>query len=611
MKERLVFYLRYLLFWLGFLIFFKTTFIIYHITKLRGVSYIDIFKIYLHGLKLDISLIGYILLIPTALIILLSSFKNRILKPIINVYTLIIILPLSLLLLIDHELYNYWGFRLDDTFIDYIATPKEMLASLNLFHIVFLIIFLVIVYFLVYNVLYLKWVRGKMKYFSLPSWISSVVFLFILAFLFLPIRGGIGTAPLNTGSVYFHDNIIVNHAAVNPIWNFLYTLSEKDKLNHDITFFNENEVREYMSNIYNEDDDLQKQMIIPDTPNIILIILESFGGNTIKEISGIEGVTPNFSRAIHEGIFFSNFYASGTLSDRGIAAILSGYPALPKTCVIHYENKAQSLPGITKSLKEYNYYSRFLYGGDIDFAHIKAFLISSQFDIIISHKDFPASAYYSKWGVPDHVLFNRLLEECNATEDPFFNVLFTLSSHEPFDVPMKTVIEGVDRESKFLNSIYYTDSCLGEFIEEAKLQPWWDSTLIILVADHGTRIGTKTHYDKKRFHIPMVWMGGAIKYQDTVITQLGSHTDISKTILNQLSVDSKDYLFSKDLFNDNNNSFAYYSCQNGFALLTDSTYMVYDLTNNDFVEEEGPVSDILYNLGKAYLQYVVSDFANR
>lgn len=610
MKARLLFFLRYFIFWLTIFLLFKLTFILYHIQKFESLSAGEFFGIFMHGFKHDLSVASYLLVIPTLLLILLSLFKKKIFLAIINIYTLLFFIVVTTLLVIDHELYNYWGFRLDDSFLQYISTPKEMLASLKPVSYLFLVILIAVLYFLGYRIYYKRWVTKGADSLFYGSWVSAPVFLLIIPFLFLFIRGGLSTGTLNTGSVYFHKDLIVNHSAINPAWNLIYSITKMSKLNYSVDFFDIEKEKEILKKFDYPDSDNVKVLSSPD-PNIIIIILESFGGSVVKEISGPEGVSPNFSKFIREGIFFNNIYASGTLSDRGIAAILSGYPALPVTSVISFENKTQNLPGISKSLEAHNYESLFLYGGDIDFAHIRGYLVNTRFSRIIDHKGFPKAAYYSKWGVPDHVVFDRLLEESNKATQPFFHTYFTLSSHEPFEVPMETVIEGNSRQEKYYNSVYYTDKSLGEFIGKAKQQDWWDNTLVILVADHGARSGTQNHYDRKRFQIPMIWLGGALQVKDTVITTYGSQTDISTTLLKQLGISTDDYLFGNDLFNSEATSYAYYTSHNGFGIVNDTLSLFYDLNNNSYTGEEGVRYDFEYDLGKAYLQNLLRDFAGR
>ena len=610
MKPRLLFYVKYAVFWISIFLFFRVVFILYHLRKFHGVLPGEIIGTFTHGFKMDLSLTGYILLLPTLLLILFSLFSSRILITLINLYTIVVFSLLSLLFLVDLELYRYWGFRLDITFLEYINTPKAMLASTNMIYYFLLVVILTLLTYFIYRFYYKKWVLNDLPSYGENSWKSSIIFLFLMAFLFIPIRGGINTASLNTGSVYFCEKLIVNHACINPVWNFLYALTERNKLNYSVNFFDRKREDDLLVNLESQEKSRLK-VLSCEKPNIILIILESFGQHVIKELGGKKGVTNNFSKLIPEGIFFDNIYASGPASNKGIGAILSGYPALPNSCIMLYENKTQHLPAISKSLKELNYTSRFFYGGDINFSHFKSYLINCGFDQIISQNDFPKSERTASWGVPDHLIFKRLLEESAQADQPFFHAVFTLSSHEPFDVPMETVIEGNTREAKYLNSVYYTDQSLGDFIDKLKQQEWWKNTLVILVADHGACTGARTHYDKNRFHIPLLFTGGALIVKDTTIRTYGSQTDISVTLLDQLQLSTSEYYFSKDLLSSESKSYAFYSFQNGFGFVDDTLNLTYDLTNNHIIGQKEIINDYEPDHGKAYLQWLLRDFANR
>lgn len=612
MKERLLFFIKYYLFWILLFGFFRLLFIIYHFDKFETSSFFDYLAILMHGLKLDLSMASYIMFFPTLIFILFSGFKNKIEMPVIFGFSLIILTIVTILHLVDLELYDYWRFRLDDEFLSYMEHPKEMLANMQWYHYIFLLVILFAV-----NYFFIKVVYAKLLYFNIKiakrSWTSIVVFIILFMALIVPMRGGLGVAPINIGSVYFHKEIIVNHATINPVWSLLFSYTEKDKLNYSFTFFEEDKETELLSEWYSikNDGKGKRDLLNTERPNIVLVLLESFSSNLLKEVSGLEGVTPQLSSLINEGIWFTNFYASGSNSKSGLGAILSGYPALPTTCILHYEKKTETLPGINKILKDYGYQSKFLYGGDIDFAHFKSFLIHNEFDEIISHNNFADSAFMSKWGVPDHIVFDRMLEECNQSDKPFFNAMFTLSSHEPYEVPMETQIEGNGNLEKFLNSVYYTDRSLGQFIQKAKKQDWWDNTLVILVADHGSRIENITHYDSTRFQIPMLWLGGALKEIGIQNKKYGSQVDVSTTLLSQLNIEGNEFKFSKDLFDSLSPSLALYTCNNGLAMVNDSVYTILDLTNQSFLESNARQKDYYEDLLKAYTQWLLKDFVSR
>lgn len=611
MINRLLFFLKYYLFWIVIFLFFKILFILYHLDKFETSNFFDYAGILWHGLKMDVSMASYIMFVPALVFVVLSAFKNALEYPIIFGFTIFVLVIVSLLHIVDMELYNYWRFRLDEEFLSYLNSPKEMLANLAWYHFLLLIALTAGLYFLFINLLYKRVLKLSRDCCITHSWKNVPVFLVLAAALLIPVRGGLGTAPLNTGTAYFHSEEMMNHSTINPVWSLIYSYTEKDKLSYKVDFFDENKEKELLYNLFVARGDSSQRVLNTSRPNVILVILESFSSNLLKEVSGLDGVTPNLSKFIKEGLYFNNFYANGSNSKSGLGAILSGYPALPTTCIIQYEKKSQTLPGISKDLKKMGYQSKFLYGGDIDFAHFKSFLINNKFDTIISDKDFPNSDYMAKWGVPDHIVFKRLLKECNRSTQPFFNTYFTLSSHEPYEVPMETVIEGNSKEKKFMNSVYYTDQALGNFIEEAKKQSWWDNTLVILVADHGSRVEDMTQYDYRRYHIPMIWLGGAIKNKGTEISKYGSQVDISKTLLGQLEINTDNYLFSKDLLDSTTSSFAQYTIRNGVGYISEDTYAVLDLTNNDFLVNKAKNKENDENILKAYTQWLLKDFLNR
>jgi phosphoglycerol transferase MdoB-like AlkP superfamily enzyme len=338
------------------------------------------------------------------------------------------------------------------------------------------------------------------------------------------------------------------------------------------------------------------------------MLLESFSQPVITELDGDGEAAPNINGLVPEGIFFNRIYSTGTMTDRAIGAVFGGYPGVPGTCIIYYEAKAQKLPNLNRILKSNGYNSAFLYGGDIDFAHIRSFLVMGGFEDIISDINFPRSIPRSSWGVADHYLFDKLAEMTNQASEPFFHVLMTLSSHTPYDIPMEPVFAGSGDLVKYRNSVYYTDSCLGEFMNRAAVQDWWDNTLVILMADHGFRVGDQMAYEPEYFRIPMLWLGGALAVRDTIISKYGSQTDLAVTLLNQMGLPAEDFIFGKDLLSEDSESFAFFTYPEGIGFINDSSRTAYSLITGDFLFTEGPGDETIRNTALAYLQYLLSDF---
>jgi len=176
---------------------------------------------------------------------------------------------------------------------------------------------------------------------------------------------------------------------------------------------------------------------------------------------------------------------------------------------------------------------------------------------------------------------------------------------------MEPVYTGNTDRDKFYNSLYYTDKHLGEFLEAAKTKDWWDHSLIILLADHGNRYGNITEYDRSRFHIPMLWLGGALKEKGVINDHFGTQSDLPKTILGQLGIQSSHYPFGKDILSENTPSYSCYSFHNGCGFVTDTSYLVYHFPTGRFLVEEGVSQHHHKKLCLAYLQGIFTDFNQR
>ena len=183
---------------------------------------------------------------------------------------------------------------------------------------------------------------------------------------------------------------------------------------------------------------------------------------------------PYLDQIAQENLSFLECYASGDRTEKGLISVLSAYPAQPLSSVIVFPEKMQKLPSVLNDFKKENYNTSFIYGGDIEFASMKSYLVVNQTDLILDVKNFESQYKTSKWGVHDEYLFSKAQETLKQVKEPFFTGILTLSSHEPYDVP-KTY-QGIKKDEwfKYKNSIRYTDECLNNFIEFCKTQKCWE-----------------------------------------------------------------------------------------------------------------------------------------
>lgn len=582
----------------------RTLFLVWNHTMCPEMTAGDGLKSLMYGLRMDASLSGYMMMI-NGLLLAVSVFTGiRLPGFLINILTVIMIFLSVIIILTDLQLYHYWGFRLNTTPLFYIG--KEALSMISLA----MALKAVTVGLLLSGIslfCYFRLIALNFKKVTKSKPVTAVVMLLISALMILPVRGSLGTSTMNPSMVYFHPNkVFVNHAGINVVWNFLSSLLTKNSIIYPEDFLPEKQTELFFNELFPKQHSTIR-LLNTAKPNILLIILESFSADIIEPLGGVKGITPNLNQLCSEGVLFTNFYASGDRTDKGLVAILSGFPAQPRSTIIKSPEKTQKLPFLSRHLSETGYYCSFIYAGDINFANYYSYLINGGFKQITCDRNFPLSQKTSKWGAHDQFLFLKLFDELNEANSLFFKTVLTLSSHDPFDVPMKKIFGSDDEDSLFLNACYYTDSHLGTFISKARQTHWWKNTLIIITADHGHRLpGNKGYNTKESFRIPMLWIGGAVA-KDTVISETASQTDIPATLLAQLNSSSSDFIFSKNICGQPVNPFAVYVFNNGFGFLNNSCYYIFDNYLQSNILTAGCGKDEL-NYGKVFIQKMYSSY---
>ena len=613
MRQRLVVLGQLALFWLLFVMVIRALFLVYNHDLTDQLATVEIFQVFLHGLKMDLSLLGYFLM-AAGLILTVSLFvSHRWPSFALNALNIFLIIISALLVTIDMELYRHWGFRLNTAPLFYIQSAGSAAMGSVAISVVIKLLFICAALIILSIFLYDRVLAPKISVLEKGAAAKgSAVLLLVTGLMVIPIRGSFTVAPMNTGFVYFHKTkAFANHAAINVVWNFLYNLnSSHTRLKYPENFLPKQVADQHFRELYPGQDSTTTKVFRIEKPNIILFILESFTANVIEPLGGLPGVTPNLNQLCKEGILFTNFYASGDRTDKGLISILSGYPAQPVTSIIKNPAKTQRLPYLNHYMLDLGYETSFVYGGDIDFANFRSYLTNSRFDHITSDEDFPSEYNESKWGVHDHIVFQQAFQECDTATHPFFKVILSLSSHEPFDVPMVTKFPGDDPENLFLNSCYYTDQSVGQFIRRAKASSWWDNTVVIFIADHGHRFpGNKELKDKDRYRIPLLIAGGAIE-KPFIVEKFSGQTDLANTLLAQIASPSGAFTFSKNILSPGSKSFATYFFNDGYGFVAPGQYIIYDNIGRQFLRTDGGTPENLERT-KSYEQVLFTDYNNK
>ena len=619
MKKRSLFLLALFFIWLPLLAVQKPVFLLYHHALASGCSLSDYLKVITHGLLLDCTMAGYLTALPLLMTLVSIWLPGTFYKKLLKGYFGIMAVLIAAIFSVDVALYGYWGFRLDATLFFYLQSPKDAMASVPLGQ-----FFAQLGMFVVYaSGIY--WVLKKCIVPLFPETqvrkrlSGSLVILLSGGILFIPIRGGVTTSTANVGMVYFSQNQFLNHSAINPCFSLIASLSKQQDFAAQFNFFPEEERKEVMETLSssprtgygNEEDSMKPQTLLNTSrPNILIILMESFSANAVGAVGGDSVITPNLNRLSREGVLFTNMYANSFRTDRGIVSVLNGYLAQPTTSIMKYPAKSQTLPSIAKSLTNEGYIANMLYGGDINFTNMQSYFFGSGYSRITADRDFPITSRLSKWGANDDITFRYLYEDIKSRDNqaPWLTTFLTLSSHEPFEVPYHRL----DEMGLYPNSVAFTDSCIGHFIEKLKELPVWKNTLVIFVSDHGYPYPKDvTGYEPRRYHIPMLWIGGAVK-EPVVIDKLANQTDLAATLLNQLEIDHDAFTFSRNILSPDYPEYAFYTYSNGFGFIDSTGISVYDNEGKKtLIETPREGSDLRLRKGKALLQTLYDDLGNR
>lgn len=602
MKERVLFLLKFFLLTVMIFIVGKCGFIVYNHDAATWTM-ADMLEVIGHGLSLDISTALYFLIIPffVAWASIWLPMPRWLMKP----YYIFVAIAFSLAFVYDTCLYPYWHFKLDALCLQYLETPSEAMASVSTGYILLLLLALIVVaviislaYIYVVPVYRLK--KGH--------WWESFLFVMLIPVIVIGIRGGLDESTTNIGQVYYSQNQFLNHSAVNPVFSFLASFEKTASYVPDYQFMDNDECEAMMQGLYPTTSENPDTLLTTQRPNVVVILMESCGGVFTQDIGGKKEVMPNLNRLESEGVYFSRFYANSYRTDRGTLCTWSGYPSFPRSSVMKMPAKTRLLPGIAGSMLREGYTTSYLYGGDINFTNMRGYLVNIGFEDLYWKTDYTLEEQQSaQWGVRDDITFktlSQMVEQKSQQEKPFLIGYSTLSSHEPWDVPTHRL------DDEILNAFNYLDECIGNFISEMKKSPAWDNLLIILLPDHGYSYGEVGEEHPMHDHVPMLWLGGAVK-EPRRITQICNQTDLPATLLGQLGIDHQDYHFSRDVLSKNYTyPFATHTYNNGISMVDSTGFAVLDLNANMIVTDQSTDAQALIKKGQAILQTATRELKN-
>ncbi|MNK15183.1 Lipoteichoic acid synthase 1 [compost metagenome] len=282
--------------------------------------------------------------------------------------------------------------------------------------------------------------------------------------------------------------------------------------------------------------------------NVVLISVESLSADFMTHFGNTQHITPQLDSLAKQGLLFTNLYASGTRTVRGLEALALSIPPTPGQSIVKRPDN-KGLFSLGSILKSKGYHSRYVYGGYGYFDNMNAFFSENGYDVTDRSALKDSEIHYSNiWGVADEDLFTlslRLADEDYNNKKNFFAHVMTVSNHRPYtypegriDIPSHTGREG---------AVKYTDYAIGRFIKEASVKPWFKNTIFIIVADHCASSAGEVELPVNKYHIPMIiYSPGNVAPGN--FDKLTAQIDIPPTLLGLLNMDYTSKFFGQDVF---------------------------------------------------------------
>jgi phosphoglycerol transferase MdoB-like AlkP superfamily enzyme len=607
-------------FWLIFFAITRATFEIYFLPKLNQAGIGEILQTFFWGLRLDISATAYICIIPI-LVFAINWFIPKVqIKPIwLKIYVWFCLFCISLNTVLNFNIFREWGTKVSfRVFTSFYHAPSEAIASSGsspVGNCIFIGLGLMALGgILAHFIINYKFKKPDAR----PSLKLSLTTLLLFVNIVL-MRGGLQAKPVSESSAYFSEKQILNQSALNTEWNLFNNVYENLRTPYNpYNYLQPTEATTLINDLYKVKADSTTQVLTTNRPNVVIIQMESYTADLIESLGGDKGVAPNFEKLIKNGLFFNNIYATGDRTDKGIVALMSGFPSQAIRTIIADTVKHKRLPALSSALKNTGYQTAYFYGGKSNYMNFDKYMASHQVDHIIDEAAFDNTHVKTQWGVYDDDLLSRNLKYAANQKQPFFNYVQTSSNHEPFVLPVKYHFpDNGDVSNKLRSTAYFTDSCINAYLEHAKKQSWYKNTLFILVADHGHRLprNTAEAYDPAKYHIPLLFFGDVIKseFRGKKISKLGSQTDVAATLLAQLGIRYDEFKWSKDLLNPGTRDFAFFDWDNGFGFMQPGQNVSYDNSGRTMIYNSNPgadrkATDKALAYGKAYLQEVFTEY---
>lgn len=608
---------------LSVFLIFRLIFFFTNISALADSSVLTILTAFVMGLRFDIVILGYIMLFPALFMFIfeITKIKSQLIN---NILFYIIFVAFSITFGICASDIPYFA-QFNDRFtigafewFDHFGMVFQMIVQEpRYFFMVIPYVILEVVFFYFLKKIYNKHTEYSSQkfYFQIP------IAIMFLGLMFLGVRGRIEKkSPIRVGTAYFCDNAFLNKFGLNPMFTLMRSyLDSKDVDNAKVNLMPKDDayakIKEYLNiteGIGNSPIARQYtyDTVMPNKPNVIVIIMESMSAGKMARFGNTENLTPFMDSLVLNSVSFDNYYTAGKHTFNGVFSTLYSYPALYTQ---HTMKQIKEYNGISGVLQEHGYSTTYFTTHDSQFDNIEGFLRANSFQNIISQADYPAEEIKTTLGVPDDFMFRfsiPVINNLHKNNQPFFVAFMTASDHGPYYIPEYFTPKQTDAKKQVIE---YADWSLSQFIKDAKQQPWFDNTIFVFTADHGAAMNTTYDLSLNYFHSPLVFYAPKM-LKNRICTQISSQLDVFPTIMGLLQQDYINNTLGVDLFREKR-PYAIINDDDKIGIL-DSTFLcimkdngkkieLYKYRNKDktnYIEKYKDKANEMANYAKTYMQ---------
>ena len=521
----------------------------------------DALYIIIQGIRVDLVVVGYFFLIPAIVSIWLKQGAlSKFITPLVAIWITLAFTTITYMEVATPEFIQEYDVRPNRIFLDYLIYPKEVFSMLWEGYKPAIFIGIAAIVSCIYlSIFIIRKEKQTTSFFKWPTKLGLSAIIILLGFIL--IRSSVQHRPFNPSMVFFSNDNLVNSLTLNSSYSVLYAMYNSRSEQSALGLYGKMTDSEIIEGVQKAATIGQSEFSNDEIPteryhtasytgqpkNIVILLQESLGARHVGGLGGPD-LTPNLDQLMQEGWNFTNAYATGTRSVRGIEAVFTGFSPGPSRSVVKLSKSQTNFFSLASLLKQHNYQTQFIYGGESHFDNMKSFFLGNGVEDIHDLSAFTNPKFIGSWGASDEDLYNEAhneFEHMQAKGKPFFSLVFTTSNHTPFDFPdgCLETIEG--KRQTVENAIRYSDCALGKFITKAKQSSYWKDTIFVVIADHDSRTIGADLVPIEHFRIPALILGSDISAK--VDTRLVSQIDFPPTMLSLAGISDTNPMLGFDL----------------------------------------------------------------